>query len=201
LKALRRFPQNIRMDNPPPLPASAPQSRTTSGLAIASLVAGIISICGGLTSIVAIICGHLALAKVRRNPALAGRGLAIAGVTLGYSLLGIWVVLFAAGGLSALSEARAQPHGEVLSINGEPDTKLIDGNLDYGVTVSVVVRNKSKQAGTVTIKSWLSCSEGEWNRSQELVFNGEETKQLTYFFQEPTINATNIQYGANVFPK
>jgi Domain of unknown function (DUF4190) len=188
------------MENPPPLPSTPPQTRTTSGLAIISLVAGVISLCGGLTSIFAIIFGHLALSKIRRNPAVEGRGLAVAGLVLGYSLLAVWVVFFAVGGLGALSEV-TQPHGEVLNIHAEPETKLIEGDFDYGFTVTVIVRNKSKERSTLTVKPWLSCSEGEWHRSQELVFDGEETKRLTYFFHEPTINATNIQYGAGVDPE
>lgn len=192
------------MDVPPPVPAPTPVpavvTKTTSGAAIVSLVAGVVAICGGLTSIVAIIFGHVALSRIRRQPTLAGRGLAIAGLVLGYSLLCIWIVVFGISAIREMSRA-AQPHGQVLNIDGEHDTRVIDGDLDYGVTVTVIIKNNSQKGGAIKITPWLTCSEGEWNRSQELVFNAEEIKRVTYFFQEPTINATNLQYGANVDPE
>jgi len=64
---------------PPPY-AATPQ---TSGKAIASLICGIINIFP--LFIVAIILGHLALSDIKKSAGrLAGRGLAIAGLVLGY---------------------------------------------------------------------------------------------------------------------
>lgn len=66
----------------------------SSGLAIASLVLGIVGLCFWLPSIAAVICGHLALDKIREtNGAVGGKGLAIAGVVLGWIVLGATVVL------------------------------------------------------------------------------------------------------------
>ncbi len=61
----------------------------TAGTAIASLVLGILSIVGlAFTAVPAIICGHKALDKIRRtNGAFSGRGIATAGLTLGYLML------------------------------------------------------------------------------------------------------------------
>lgn len=63
----------------------------TSGLAIASLVCGIVSIVscfiyiGGLTAIPAIICGHMAMNRIARSAEpMGGRGMAIAGLVTGY---------------------------------------------------------------------------------------------------------------------
>ena len=63
----------------------------TCGLAIASLV---LSLLGPLCSIPAIICGHLALRKITKTPALSGRGLALAGTIVGYVVLGFSLFLF-----------------------------------------------------------------------------------------------------------
>ena len=64
----------------------------TPGLAIAALV---FSLIGPLGSIPAVICGHLALRKIRKEPALGGRGLALAGLIIGYVVFGCsLVVLF-----------------------------------------------------------------------------------------------------------
>ncbi len=75
---------------PPPLPGNAPQPKT-SALAIWSLVLGILGfvllvVCVGLLfAIPAVICGHLALSKINRSAGtLAGQGLAIAGLVMGY---------------------------------------------------------------------------------------------------------------------
>jgi len=62
----------------------------TSGLAIVSLV---LSVVGPITCVPAIICGHLALRRIRKEPILRGRGLALAGLIIGYIVLGLAIVL------------------------------------------------------------------------------------------------------------
>ncbi|MEK7950216.1 GYF domain-containing protein [Luteolibacter soli] len=61
----------------------------TSGLAIASMVCGIVCILlcvyHGLLGLPAVICGHLALSQINSSPLpMGGRGMAIAGLVLGY---------------------------------------------------------------------------------------------------------------------
>lgn len=64
--------------------------RPSSGLAITSLVCGLAGLILSwlvfpvLASIAAVITGHMALGQTKDNPALGGRGLAIAGLILGY---------------------------------------------------------------------------------------------------------------------
>src|SRR6478735_9269495 len=77
--------------------ATAPAVTKTSGLAITSLVLGILAfVTAGLTAIPAIICGHRALRKIKRSAgAQSGGGLAIAGLATGYIgilILGIAVL-------------------------------------------------------------------------------------------------------------
>lgn len=52
-----------------------------------------------LGSILAIIFGHVAISQMRRDPNLRGKGMAIAGIVLGYVGVAIFVlaILFAAG--------------------------------------------------------------------------------------------------------
>ena len=74
----------------------------TSGLAIASMVCGILSLffcfCGGMfLGIPAVICGHMALKQTGSEspgmpPRMGGRGMAIAGLIMGY--IGILLVIF-----------------------------------------------------------------------------------------------------------
>ena len=73
------------------------------GTAVASLVLGILSvIClGPLTGIPAIVCGHLARSRIRRQAgAVPGGGLALAGLIMGYLSLVmvlVWVSIMGAG--------------------------------------------------------------------------------------------------------
>ncbi len=63
----------------------APIMSRTNGLAIASLILGILGLCTFFTGIPAVICGHLALRKVdQSNGLIGGRNLAVAGLVLGY---------------------------------------------------------------------------------------------------------------------
>jgi hypothetical protein len=79
----------------PPPPGRPPE---TSLLAIVSLVAGILGVIGSffaplLASIVAIVCGHLARGRIRREPArLTGDGIALVGLILGYIGIAISIV-------------------------------------------------------------------------------------------------------------
>lgn len=72
--------------------------RPTSGLAVASLVCGLAGfllswlVVPALASIAAVICGHMALKQTKTNPALGGRGMAFAGLILGY--VGVAVLAF-----------------------------------------------------------------------------------------------------------
>jgi hypothetical protein len=64
------------------------------GLAIASLVFGIIGGYYSTVSIVAIICGHIALNRIKKNSGLySGKRLAISGLVLGYLGLAIALLL------------------------------------------------------------------------------------------------------------
>lgn len=99
---------NASPTSPPPLPPGASAPRT-SGLAIASLVLGILSLfLTILTSIPAIICGILALTRISSSRGqLAGRGLAISGIVTGVLFtLVLPVILMFIIMMPALSRAR-----------------------------------------------------------------------------------------------
>jgi hypothetical protein len=92
------------------MPASAvlaPQS----GLAITSLVLGILSlVCFGfLAGIPAVICGHLARGRVRQLPRqYGGAGFALAGMIMGYVSIVVSLLILPAMLLPALSRAKAR---------------------------------------------------------------------------------------------
>ncbi len=68
-------------------------SPQTSGLAVVSLVTGILSlVCNFITGIIAVITGALAISKINKsNGALGGKGMAIAGVVMG--ILGCLLII------------------------------------------------------------------------------------------------------------
>ncbi|WP_176697227.1 DUF4190 domain-containing protein [Microbacterium sp. 3J1] len=91
-----------------PIYASAPlypAARPASGLAITSLVCGIAGVVFGtflfwlvlpfLASVVAIITGHLALRRTKADPTVGGRGLAFAGLIMGYVMVAIQLIILA----------------------------------------------------------------------------------------------------------
>ena len=83
---------------PPTAPAARPK---TSGMAIASLVCGIVGPCTvGLCSVIGLILGIVGLVKIGKEPATKkGRGLAIAGIAVsgvGILILPILIPLLAA---------------------------------------------------------------------------------------------------------
>jgi hypothetical protein len=84
-------------------------SAPTEPLAVWSLVLSLLAICGFcctpvvLTGIGGVICGHLALSKIKTTPGLQGHGLAVAGLIIGYlAIVGwlLWIILF--GGLAVM---------------------------------------------------------------------------------------------------
>lgn len=84
-------------------------SAPTEPLAVWSLVLSLVAFCGFcctpvvLTGIGGVVCGHLALSRIKTTPSLQGHGLAVAGLIIGYfAIVGwlLWVLLF--GGLAVM---------------------------------------------------------------------------------------------------
>ncbi len=74
------------------------QRRTTNGFAVAALVLGIAVLCTGIFGgILAVIFGNLALARIDESQGTEkGRGMAIAGIVLGWIAIGLTAVAAAA---------------------------------------------------------------------------------------------------------
>ena len=49
-------------------------------------------------SILAVIFGHVALSQIRKDPSIQGRGMAIAGLVLGWIGVGVLLILFIVAG-------------------------------------------------------------------------------------------------------
>jgi hypothetical protein len=79
----------------------------TDPLSIWSLVLGVLSSAclSILAGIPAIICGHLSLRRIKTNPLLHGKGMAIAGLVLGYIQIVVFIVILPALAIPAISGA------------------------------------------------------------------------------------------------
>jgi formylglycine-generating enzyme required for sulfatase activity len=130
---------------------SSPGAAKTSGLAVASLVAGILGLCtAGLGGIAGLILGIVALKKIGHSGgALRGRGLAIAGLIVSVCTVLVWMLL----GVVALksrgsdSVAARAPHAVKLSpavstAAAPADELTLD--LGGGVTMKMVLIRPGK---------------------------------------------------------
>jgi hypothetical protein len=90
---------------PPPLPATQVEAKT-SGMAITSLVLGILGLCG-ITALVGLVLGIVALVKINRSGGrLSGQGLAIGGICVSGFMLFFSIPVMAALMLPALAQAK-----------------------------------------------------------------------------------------------
>ena len=111
----------------------------------------------------------------------------------------IGAVLLAGCNKRDLETLFSKADAQVSNFDATADVKIVNGEPDAGYTVTCTVTNVG-QAGIVEVEPWISCSEGEWKRSQRLNFNAREAKNLSFFFHEPTVNATNCHGGVSVSP-
>jgi type II secretory pathway pseudopilin PulG len=92
-KPLSSFPELQSVPNPPPIPIGAipppfPTTKTEP-LAVWSMVLGIVAIVGCsvggfVAAIPGVICGHVGLSRIKRNPGLTGGKMAVSGLIMGY---------------------------------------------------------------------------------------------------------------------
>jgi hypothetical protein len=87
---------------PAPYPPSGFHAPSTNGLAIASLVLGLVGwVPCGVGSILAVVFGFVARTQIRNSQGRqGGEGLAVAGIVLGFLAIALWIALFVIGTIS-----------------------------------------------------------------------------------------------------
>jgi uncharacterized membrane protein YvbJ len=80
-------------ENTQPQTEQALATEQTSGFAVASLVLGIVGIIINFLSVLAIIFGAIGISQTSNNPALKGKGMAVAGLVLGIIVVFLWIIL------------------------------------------------------------------------------------------------------------
>jgi type II secretory pathway pseudopilin PulG len=125
-KWLSDFPEfrDAAKSSPPPLPAAMPgDAPKTSAMAVTSLVLGILGVFCGVTALVGLILGIIAMVKVKNSGGrLTGNGLALAGVIVSAVFL-VMIPIFAAMLLPALASAHNKAR-EINCVNNEKQLAL-----------------------------------------------------------------------------
>lgn len=124
------------MDSPylPPIPEF--QKPKASGLAIASLICGLLGfLTFGISEIAAVITGHMAISAINKaNGALAGRGMSIAGLVTGYLTILI-IPIAALAGLAMpviMKQKKAAERAETMSNGRQIAVALFEFEEEYG---------------------------------------------------------------------
>jgi len=116
----------------PPASANIPVSSSASGtvvpavlspgpktepLAVMSLILSALGLCGFccgfflMMAVAGVVCGHLAVSKIKKTPGLQGHGLAMGGIIVGYAAIASWLVwILFFGGLAALGSIMEATH-------------------------------------------------------------------------------------------
>jgi len=141
----------------------APQNQKTNGMAVASLVLGIVWV-AGIGAVLAVIFGFVSRKKIAASQGQeTGGGLAIAGIVLGIigivGALGFWISLFALGAAvdSGVSYANGYSYGvSNYSATGNEATVCSSANVASGDNTS----------------SWISGCQSAWSSEQNTGANG-----------------------------
>jgi len=83
-----------------------------------------------------------------------------------------------------LSYAQA---GRVLSTSKEATIAFVNGKEDLAIEVTICVQNVG-DAGDITIKVILRCSEGTFTCQQAIYFKANEIKNARFVIHEPTMS-------------
>jgi Domain of unknown function (DUF4190) len=110
------YPQQPYVPGPyVPAPYGYAPPPPTNTLAIVSLVCSALGLTTGITAIAGVICGHLALGQISRSGE-QGRGLAIAGIAIGYAVIALFALIILGWVFFALLIATAPSTGASLGL-------------------------------------------------------------------------------------
>lgn len=95
---------------PPPQSAYTPPGARTGNepLALISLILSVLGFCASPAALAGVVCGHIALSRIKKNQALEGRSRAMAGLVIGYIVIAINVLLLIVFTLAALTTTAYQ---------------------------------------------------------------------------------------------
>jgi len=124
---------------PMPTGAAYGAATSTSQLAIWSLVCGCLSIiCGLFGAVPAIVLGHMALCDINKTPGRSGRGLARAGLIIGYIMTALTIIAlcFYAAMLPTILKAIEKQQQSGQTFYPTPSTNNADDSSTNSATAS-----------------------------------------------------------------
>ena len=189
-------------DNLPGATVTNPSVTRTSGLAIWSLVLGILALpTAGLTAIPAVICGHLSLGKIKRSAgAQSGGGLAIAGLVTGY--LGFCILVIAVlAGLTAPLVIRQRKKAD--------QTEAVSNARSFGVALFEFKEEYGSYPDDATAKAVADETKTEQitgntanDRFRQLIRSGIVQSETQFYAHVPGIhNPDNLIDGDNALDR
>ena len=195
---------------PPPISgvANTPSKvvQKNEPLTIWSLVLGIISILGCsiggfIVGIPAVICGHIGLSRIKRQPSLGGRGMAIAGLITGY--LGILTLPIAASlALPAITGALDRGKATQMLSNMRPihmavlmaqNDGVTRGNPNLGFPASAKIKSKAARKEMLVSEGYISADDLEKLKFNDMsVANISDEDPVDTIFLKATMGKTII---------
>ncbi len=106
------------------------------------MILGIVSLIGGailfIPPILAVVFGHVSLSQTKKDPALRGRGMGIAGLVMGYATVMIFCLgLFAAMSIPAFQKVRVASQEKAMMNNARMLASAADQYfIEHGKTVA-----------------------------------------------------------------
>lgn len=92
-----------------------------------------------------------------------------------------------------------QPKPKITNGAAAPQARVIDGGPDAGYIVSADIANEGS-AGAVRVSITLRCSEGEWQRHEDISLEAGDSQRVAIFFPEPTIAASDVEFQIKASP-
>lgn len=168
-------------------PPVLPTQQSTSGLAVTSMILGILSVLGGalllLPPILAVIFGHVSLSKINKDPSVGGRGMGIAGLVMGYLCI-VPVVLFgvmAAMAVPAFNEVRAVSQEKAIINNARQLASAAEQfYLEEGVTTVTLDALYESQYLFEIMPVADETYPTVFNQGEEVIITRESGESVTY---------------------
>ena len=141
--------------------ATSTEIRPTSGLALSSMILGIITTIGGfmllIPPILAVVFGHRALTDCKKNPALGGRSMAIIGLVTGYVGLLIIVVMGTTAVIGSFISPQHPAKAAVAEVNtiGKSQTTTQSGDVGTSDHLTSSKRQEDIASALVGIASFV----------------------------------------------
>ena len=195
---------------PPPISgiSTAPSAvlKKNEPLTIWALVLGIISLVGCafggfLAGIPAVICGHIGLSRIKRQPSLGGRGMAIAGLITGY--LGILSLPIAASlALPAITGAVDRGKATQMLSNMKQIYLCVqqaqvdgdtEGKTNLGFPASAKIKSKAELKQMLVSEGYITAADLEKLKFNEIsVANVSDEDPAETIFLKATMGKTII---------